>query len=226
MDPVFFLFSICFVVGAVPADVPAGNTVTADVVVYGANAGGVLASVAAARGGASVALLCEQWPDCFPPSLRIGGLTTGGLSFTDSCRQSDSEQTDPCQLSITGGLSKAFFNRSASTYGNWPNTLSGPNMPYNNEPHVALRVLHELLAEESQNLSLHYSAEVSRVVKSNSNAAITSITLSDGRVFNGKTFVDSSYTGDLMAAAGVDYTVGREANTTYNESMAGRNPPP
>lgn len=62
--------------------------VNADVVVYGANAGGVLASVAAARGGAKVALLCEQWPDCFPPSLRIGGLTTGGLSFTDSCHQS------------------------------------------------------------------------------------------------------------------------------------------
>lgn len=147
------------------------------------------------------------------------------IAFLDgrhTCAEQDSEQTDPCQMSITGGLSKEFFNRSASTYGHWPNKLSGPNMPYNNEPHVALRVLHALIAEQSDNLTLFYSAEVSSVAKNDDTAAITALTLSDGRVFYGKTFVDSSYTGDLMAAAGVDYTVGREANTTYNESMAGR----
>jgi alkyl hydroperoxide reductase subunit AhpF len=47
-----------------------------DVVVYGAPAGGVLAAVAAARRGARTALLCSTWPDCYPPSLRFGGLTT------------------------------------------------------------------------------------------------------------------------------------------------------
>ena len=59
-----------------------------DVVVYGANAAGVLAAVAAARHGARTALLCQAWPDCWAPSRRVGGLTTGGLSTTDSCHQS------------------------------------------------------------------------------------------------------------------------------------------
>ena len=80
--------------------------VTTDVVVYGANAAGVIAAVAAARGGATVSLLCNSWPDCWPPNLRVGGLTAGGLGMTDSCHQNDNEQLDECQLSITGGVSR------------------------------------------------------------------------------------------------------------------------
>ena len=53
-------------------------------------------------------------------------------------------------------------------------------------------------------------------------AAITSITTDDGQVFQATTFVDSSYEGDLLARAGVDYTVGRESPSTYNESLNGR----
>lgn len=36
-----------------------------------------------------------------------------------------------------------------------------------------------------------------------------------------KYFIDASYEGDLMQAAGVSFTVGRESNATYNESWAG-----
>jgi hypothetical protein len=39
-------------------------------------------------------------------------------------------------------------------------------------------------------------------------------------------FVDASYDGDVMVAVGdVEYTAGREANTTYNESLAGARVP-
>ncbi len=34
-------------------------------------------------------------------------------------------------------------------------------------------------------------------------------------------FIDCSYEGDLMAKAGVSYIVGREANSTYNETYNG-----
>jgi glycine/D-amino acid oxidase-like deaminating enzyme len=66
-------------VAAITAVVAATNTY--DVVVYGANAGGVLAAVAAAQHGAKTALLCQAWPDCFEEGgKRIGGMTTGPLT--------------------------------------------------------------------------------------------------------------------------------------------------
>ena len=34
-------------------------------------------------------------------------------------------------------------------------------------------------------------------------------------------FIDATYEGDLMAAAGVDYHVGREANSIYGEKWNG-----
>jgi hypothetical protein len=42
-----------------------------------------------------------------------------------------------------------------------------------------------------------------------------------GKVYTGRMFIDATYEGDLMAAAGVRYTVGREANSTYGETLNG-----
>ena len=137
------------------------TAVTSDVLVYGANSAGVISAIAAAKEGATVSLLCNSWPDCWPPNERVGGLTTGGLGMTDSCRQSDGEQIDTCQLSITGALTREFYNRSASRYfppNGWlpaqarckyvrqnntrhavcpGSAVTNPNMPYNLEPSVA-----------------------------------------------------------------------------------------
>eukprot|EP00038_Savillea_parva_P030708 m.79593 g.79593 ORF g.79593 m.79593 type:complete len:771 (-) comp9303_c0_seq2:67-2379(-) len=196
-----------------------------DVVVYGAPAGGVVAAVAAARRGARTVLLCSTWPDCYPPSNRVGGLTTGGLGMTDSCHQSDGYQVDTCQVAITGGITKEFYAESNATYqGN--TTLSGPNMPYNVEPHVALGILHRMLTDA--NVTVVYEAaiaETNGVTIDPTTRRITSMRTMDGREFSATVFVDGGYEGDLLAAAGVSYTVGREANTTYNESEAGRRQP-
>ncbi len=45
--------------------------------------------------------------------------------------------------------------------------------------------------------------------------------MESGRAFRGKMFIDASYEGDLLAAAGVSYTVGREANAAYGETLNG-----
>ena len=45
-----------------------------------------------------------------------------------------------------------------------------------------------------------------------------------GARYEGSVFVDASYEGDLMAAAGVRYRVGREPGTFYCERWAGRQP--
>ena len=52
-------------------------------------------------------------------------------------------------------------------------------------------------------------------------AAIQSIRTESGHTFNGAMFIDASYEGDLMAAAGVSYTVGRESNAAYGERYNG-----
>jgi len=93
-------------------------------------------------------------------------------------------------------------------------------MPYNVEPSVAHSVLTAMVAAEQPRLAVFFEAQVDNVTKAG--ATITAITTDDGRVFQATTFVDSSYEGDLLARAGVDYTVGRESPAAYNESLNGR----
>lgn len=50
---------------------------------------------------------------------------------------------------------------------------------------------------------------------------IAAIRTHDGKVYSGRVFLDATYEGDLMAAAGVSYTVGREANAVYGERWNG-----
>ncbi len=50
---------------------------------------------------------------------------------------------------------------------------------------------------------------------------ITSITMLSGKTYRARIFIDASYAGDLMAAAGVSYTVGREPNSRYGETING-----
>ena len=53
---------------------------------------------------------------------------------------------------------------------------------------------------------------------------ITQFRTMSGSTYRGKVFIDATYEGDLMAAAGVGYHVGREANSVYNETWNGVQP--
>src|SRR4030095_6631933 len=50
---------------------------------------------------------------------------------------------------------------------------------------------------------------------------IVEISMEDGTVYRGKSFIDTTYEGDLMAKAGVSYMVGREANERFSETLNG-----
>lgn len=52
-------------------------------------------------------------------------------------------------------------------------------------------------------------------------STLLSVVDTNNRQFAAKVFVDGSYEGDLMAAAGISFAVGREASTAYNETLAG-----
>jgi hypothetical protein len=190
-----------------------------DIVIYGATSGGIAAAIQAKRMGKSVLLL--------EPSSRIGGLTTGGLG-----------QTDIGNKKAIGGISREFYERIKKHYddprswqwqkreeyqdGGQTRTKAGEASMWTFEPSAALKVYEEWLRQEG--LEVLFNQKLNRqsgVQKSGSQ--ITAITTLSGKTYQGQVFIDATYEGDLMAAAGVSYTVGREANAVYQETLNGVN---
>ncbi len=196
---------------------------TYDVVVYGGTSAGVMAAVAAKRMGESVILLC--------PEKQVGGVTTGGLSWTDI--------GDELKDRIIGGYTLDFFHRvyryyhhgnawkqqSLSDYqrdiaGTDHKILDKDSLMWTFEPHVALKIFNDLIREN--HIPVRYDSWLDRdkgVKKVD--GRIVSITMINGETYPGKVFIDATYEGDLMAAAGVSFTVGREDNREYHETIDG-----
>jgi hypothetical protein len=92
------------------------------------------------------------------------------------------------------------------------------------EPSAALTVYKEMLevSPVKERVKVVMQQRLNRttgVLKNGSQ--IVSITMETGQQYPGKMFMDATYEGDLMAAAGVSYTVGREANRQYGETLNG-----
>lgn len=180
----------------------------ADVIVYGSTPGGFCAAIAAAREGASVILL-EQ-------SDHVGGMSTGGLSHCDS---------NQMVRSTLMGLFDEWHTRIVKDY-----TDRGLQAPYNPankdqsrwtfEPHVAMRVTMQMLDEAG----VRVLTERALLSVTKDGPRVTSLATKDG-TFTAKVFVDGTYEGDLMAAAGVAWTIGREGREAYGESLAGKQYP-
>ena len=177
----------------------------ADVIIYGSTPGGFCAAIAAAREGASVILL--------EPTDHVGAMNTGGLSHCDS---------NQMVRSTVMGLFDEWHNRVVKDY-----TDRGLNAPYNPakkdharwtfEPHVAMRVTMRMLEEAGVTvLTGRYLKSVTK-----DGPRITSLVTKNG-TFKAQVFVDGTYEGDLMAAVGVDWTIGREGRAEYGESLAGK----
>src|SRR4051794_18002937 len=163
-----------------------------DVVVYGATAGGTMAAIAAAKEGMRVALL--------EPGRHVGGMLSGGLGRTDMERQQN----------VIGGLSREFFERVGKHYGEPISWLF--------EPSVAERILNGWLKEAGVQVIFKQ-----RLAAADKRAGrIVRVRTTSGEDFEASVFVDSSYEGDLMKAAGVSYVVGRDSRSLYVESLAGR----
>ena len=180
----------------------------ADVIVYGATPGGFCAAIAAAREGAKVVLV--------EPTAHVGGVNTGGLSF------SDSNQTVRSTLL---GLFEEWHQRIAADYA-----ARGVKLPYDvatkdnsvwtYEPHVAARVTDAMLKEAGVTVLTKQPLE--GVEKDG--ARIVGLRTSGG-LHTAKVFIDATYEGDLMARAGVVWHLGRESRDEYGESFAGRQYP-
>jgi len=167
------------------------QAIEADLCIYGGTPGALAAAIQARRMGKS-AVIAEF-------GRHLGGMTAGGLGATD-IGNSDAIQ----------GISRDFYNKLAEHYGE-------PAPYWYMEPHVAERFFEEM-AQEAQ-AAVYFDQHLASVTKDGNH--ITAITMANGNVFRAKMFIDATYEGDLLAMAGVDYHVGREANSVYNETLNG-----
>jgi lysophospholipase L1-like esterase len=192
---------------------------TYDLVVYGGTSGGVMAAVQAKRMGLSVVLIS--------PDKHLGGLSSGGLGWTDSGNKA-----------VIGGLARDFYHRiwshyqkpeawkwqSRDEYGNQgqgtPAIDGEQRTMWIFEPHVAEQVFDELVTE--YDILVYRDEWLDREMGVNKrDGKIASIRTLNGLDFQGRIFIDATYEGDLMAAAGVEYHVGRESREQYGEDWNG-----
>jgi lysophospholipase L1-like esterase len=180
----------------------------ADVVVYGATPAGIAAALAAADDGSSV-LLVE-------PTTRVGGLLTSGLSHTD--------------YHAFDGLTGTFLDFAkrverhyAATYGADSQQVKDSFRGTFGEPRVNLQTLEAMLGERKR-LDVKRGWRLAAVATADGGTRIVSATFAraDGAEFVARAavFIDGSYEGDLMTAAGVPWRVGREGKDELGESLA------
>lgn len=190
-----------------------------DVLIYGCTSGAITAAIQTKKMGKTVQIVC--------PEKHLGGLTAGGLGWTDSGNKT-----------VIGGLSREFYHRvwqhydqanawtwqKREQYGNKGQGTealdSGNRTMWIFEPGVAEKVyeawVKELKIPITRNAWLDREKGVTM-----KDGKITSIKMMNGKSYNAKIFIDATYEGDLMAAAKVDYHVGRESTATYGEKWNG-----
>jgi hypothetical protein len=173
----------------------AAREIKADVCIYGGNSGGVIAAVQAARMGKSVALLVEN--------NHLGGMTSGGLGWTDK------GHVDHDTGAYIQGLAREFYNRVGKHYGK--------QTAWTFEPHVAEAVFDQMV--QAAGVNVYTNEQLASLRKQGQQ--IISLKMHSGNVYRSKMFIDATYGGDLMAKAGVSYTVGRESAAQYGETAAG-----
>jgi len=190
-----------------------------DVVIYGGTSAAVTAAVQAKRMGKRVIIVC--------PEKHLGGLSAGGLGWTDTGDKS-----------VIGGLAREFYHRvwlhydgpdawrwqQKSEYGNrgqGTTAIDGSQRTmWIFEPSVAEKIFEDFVREEQIPVIRNEWLDRANGVKMEG-TRIVAMTMLSGRRYSGKMFIDATYEGDLMAAAGISYHVGREANRVYGEEHNG-----
>ena len=191
----------------------------ADIIIYGGTSAAIIAAVEVVKSGKTVLIVS--------PDQHLGGLTSGGLGFTDTGNKA-----------VIGGLSREFYHRVWLHYKddaawNWQNQSDFGNKGQGTvamdgefrtmwlfEPHVAEKVFEDFVREHNIKVLRGEWLDRNKGLIKKKGEIISFSTLS-GKVFKGKIFIDATYEGDLMAAAGINFHVGREGNAKYNETFNG-----
>ncbi|HTN20305.1 MAG TPA: FAD-dependent oxidoreductase [Pelobium sp.] len=219
MKKLFTLLLTTLILFVVKTKAQITDLYNADIIVYGGTSAAVTAAVQATKLGKKVIVVS--------PDIHLGGLSSGGLGFTDTGNKE-----------VIGGLAREFYHRvymhyQTDTAWQWQkhteygNKGQGtPAIDGNNrtmwvfEPHVAEGIMEDFIKENHIKVYRNEWLDRKKGVKMKS-GKIHSISTLSGKIFKGKVFIDATYEGDLMAAAGVSYHVGRESNAKYGEQWNG-----
>ena len=192
-----------------------------DLVIYGGTSAAVIAAVQATDDGLDVVVVS--------PDEHLGGLTSGGLGWTDSGRKE-----------VIGGLSRQFYRDLMAHYSSgdaWREQTKAEYFAHPRferktpvtddawwvfEPSVAEAVFERYVAENDLDVRRGRDQRLDRAAGVVMDGArLVSIRTLGGDTYAGRMFMDCTYEGDLMAAAGVSYAVGREPNSQYGETING-----
>src|SRR6185312_575348 len=132
------------------------------------------------------------------PGPQIGGMTASALGYTDIGNKD-----------AIGGLAREFYRAVGRHYG--------VAEAWTFEPKVARAVFETWLRGAGVSVRRHqYLASVEQV-----GGRLLALTMESGLTVRAPLFVDATYEGDLLAAAGVSHHIGREDNATYGETLNG-----
>ncbi|MGV3484500.1 MAG: FAD-dependent oxidoreductase [Planctomycetaceae bacterium] len=202
-----------------PSDAAEPTAIRADIVVYGGTSAAITAAVEAKRQGKTVVVVS--------PDKHLGGLSSGGLGWTDTGNKQ-----------VIGGLAREFYHRVWKHYDQAPAWIWQTRESYGNkgqgnaaidgaqrtmwifEPHVAETVFDDWVKEFGIDVYREHLLDRESGVEL-ADGKIKSIRTLDGKTFQASMFIDATYEGDLMAAAGVSYHVGRESTDQYGEKWNG-----
>lgn len=186
-----------------------------DLIIVGGTPAGITAAIAASREGKNV-LILER-------TEHIGGLPVNGLGATDIGTRG-----------ATTGLFEQFvsFNKEyyIQTYGEQSAQVRDCSDGYHFEPHVAAITFDKMLNVVGPGkitvLTLRQFDSEPRFVTMQDNRIISIRVLNrksgEEEYYSGKFFIDATYEGDLSAAAGIRFKLGREAADEYGEPCAGK----
>jgi hypothetical protein len=192
---------------------------TYDIVIYGGTSAAIIAAVQAKKMGKTVIVVS--------PDQHLGGLSSGGLGWTDSGDKS-----------VIGGLARDFYHRVWQVYQQpraWKHEErekfgnkgqgtvamdAGSRTMWIFEPSVAEQVFEGYVKEFGLFVERDEWLDRAQGV-AKTDGRITSLRTLSGKTYRGRMFIDATYEGDLMAAAGVSYTFGREANAAFGETLNG-----
>jgi len=209
---ILVLFLICF--NPVQASQKVDLKNQYDLVIMGATFSGISAAINAAKYGHSVVVVEEY--------SMIGGLMTGGLSFTDFI-----------SYEALGGTFKDYMGRVEKyyldKYGKESEQFKDCHGGIHAEPHVTLQIFNDMLSE-FPNIHILVNHRLESVLMDKPDNTLLTI---KGAIFkdkesdisvtlNGKMFIDATYEGDLAAYAGAEYRIGRESRQEYGEPLAGK----
>ncbi|MEN8202747.1 MAG: FAD-dependent oxidoreductase [Bacteroidota bacterium] len=201
---------------------PSGNSSRAkkaDVIIYGGTSAAITAAVQLTKMDKSVIVVS--------PDIHLGGLTASGLGYTDTGNKE-----------VIGGLSREFYQRVYDYYMD-PETWKWQTKEgYGNkgqgtaaidgdartmwifEPHIAEQVFEDFASDYELEIYRDEWLDREKGVDV-SEGKIRAIRSLSGQTYEGKLFIDATYEGDLMAAAGISYHMGREASSVYGEEWNG-----